>query len=88
MIGKFPEIVLNETGNQQLAWGKLTNKPEFIDIISHTDYAFSSGYKIYDSTGELWVSKNAPEPFDVKWKDALSLAAQSAATITVLFALL
>ena len=72
-----------------MKWGGLAQNPGFIDVQANRNYEFRAGYKIYESleATEPLTQKNGQETFTVKWKDAMSLAARTAAAITVIAAL-
>lgn len=71
-------------GNENLRWGV---PDTFIDIRANEEYPFKAGYKLYrneDATEAYWEASG--ESFNVKWKNALSLAAQGAVALSLLAA--
>ena len=57
LIGRFPDLVLDERNNEDLIWKDSTvdNSQTFIDLVSETEYTFTAGYKIYTLEGDIPV---------------------------------
>ena len=84
LIGRIPKFITDAVGNENLRWGV---PDTFIDIRANEEYPFKAGYKLYrneEAADSYWDA--AGESFNVKWKNALSLAAQGAVALSLLAA--
>ena len=87
LIGRIPQYIKDATGNENLRWGSLVN-PAFVDIKADQEYTFKTGYKVYNSREATTALAQKDGTFRVKWKNALTLAAQGAVALSLLAAIL